>query len=131
MGRKIIDYKILADNGPQSLTISVQEEVERGWDPHGSASTLFIPSGVYDEGILYIQAMVKYEEPASLPVMDAQSHKGYMTVEGDGRRLLEKRIEAFLAGGWRLHGDLVVVEKRNWAQGRSAFQYFQAMVLPK
>ena len=63
MSRKVIDYKMLADNMSGRFTDEVKSLMADGWKLHGKTkiSNLTSSDGFYD--VFYSQAMIKYENP--------------------------------------------------------------------
>ena len=57
--RKIVEYVVLVKNTPEKLTDLVNVKLIDDWQPLGGVSTLVKPNN----GIYFIQALVKYEEP--------------------------------------------------------------------
>jgi hypothetical protein len=54
---KIIDYTVESRLTEEALATIVVLKMELGWQPKGGVSTAYM-----DPGVLYSQAMVKYEE---------------------------------------------------------------------
>ena len=57
--RKIVEYVVIVKNTPERLDDTVNMQLLNDWQPLGGVSTLVKPNN----GIYFIQALVKYEEP--------------------------------------------------------------------
>ena len=57
--RKIVEYVVVVKSTPERLDDTVNMQLLDDWQPLGGVSTLVKPNN----GIYYIQALVKYEEP--------------------------------------------------------------------
>ena len=57
--RKIVEYVVLVKSTPERLDDSVNMQLLNDWQPLGGVSTLVKPNN----GVYFIQALVKYEEP--------------------------------------------------------------------
>ena len=57
--RKIVEYIVLVKSSPEKLIDLVNVKLIDDWQPLGGVSTLVKPNN----GIFFIQALVKYEEP--------------------------------------------------------------------
>ena len=57
--RKIVEYVVLVKSTPEKLIDLVNVKLIDDWQPLGGVSTLVKPNN----GIYFIQALVKYEEP--------------------------------------------------------------------
>ena len=57
--RKIIEYVLLVKSTPERLEDLVNIKLMDDWQPLGGVSTLIKPNN----GVYFIQALVKYEEP--------------------------------------------------------------------
>ena len=57
--RKIIEYVVIVKSTPERLDDTVNMQLLNDWQPLGGVSTLVKPNN----GIYFIQALVKYEEP--------------------------------------------------------------------
>ena len=57
--RKIVEYVVLVKSTPEKLIDLVNVKLINDWQPLGGVSTLVKPNN----GIYFIQALVKYEEP--------------------------------------------------------------------
>lgn len=59
MKRKIVDYEIFRDNSEYDSVYNVRIGIKTGWQPYGP---LIVKRDVDTNQLIYIQAMVKYEE---------------------------------------------------------------------
>ena len=57
--RKIAEYVVLVKSTPERLDDTVNMQLLNDWQPLGGVSTLIKPNN----GVYFIQALVKYEEP--------------------------------------------------------------------
>ena len=57
--RKIVEYVVLVKTTPERLEDLVNMKLLDDWQPLGGVSTLVKPNN----GIYFVQALVKYEEP--------------------------------------------------------------------
>ena len=57
--RKIVEYVVIVKSTPERLDDSVNMQLLNDWQPLGGVSTLIKPNN----GVYFIQALVKYEEP--------------------------------------------------------------------
>ena len=57
--RKIIEYVVIVKSTPERLDDTVNINLLNDWQPLGGVSTLIKPNN----GVYFIQALVKYEEP--------------------------------------------------------------------
>ena len=57
--RKIVEYVVLVKSTPERLEDLVNIKLLDDWQPLGGISTLIKPNN----GVYFIQALVKYEEP--------------------------------------------------------------------
>ena len=57
--RKIVEYIVIVKSTPERLDDTVNMQLMNGWQPLGGVSTLIKPNN----GVYFIQALVKYEEP--------------------------------------------------------------------
>ena len=57
--RKIVEYVVIVKSTPERLVDLVNVKLIDDWQPLGGVSTLVKPNN----GIYFIQALVKYEEP--------------------------------------------------------------------
>ena len=56
--RKIVEYIVIVKSTPERLDDTVNMQLMNGWQPLGGVSTLIKPNN----GVYFIQALVKYEE---------------------------------------------------------------------
>ena len=57
--RKIVEYVVVVKSTPERLDDTVNMKLLNDWQPLGGVSTLIKPNN----GVYFIQALVKYEEP--------------------------------------------------------------------
>ena len=57
--RKIVEYVVIVKSTPERLEDTVNMKLLDDWQPLGGVSTLIKPNN----GVYFIQALVKYEEP--------------------------------------------------------------------
>ena len=57
--RKIVEYVVIVKSTPERLDDTVNMQLLNDWQPLGGVSTLIKPNN----GVYFIQALVKYEEP--------------------------------------------------------------------
>ena len=57
--RKIVEYVVIVKSTPERLDDAVNMHLLNDWQPLGGVSTLIKPNN----GVYFIQALVKYEEP--------------------------------------------------------------------
>lgn len=56
MSDQVVEYKVIQEDGIETLTKIVNDLIERGWRPHGSLVVIpKLPSGT---ALMYCQAMV-------------------------------------------------------------------------
>ena len=57
--RKIVEYVVIVKSTPERLDDTVNMQLLNDWQPLGGVSTVIKPNN----GVYFIQALVKYEEP--------------------------------------------------------------------